>query len=208
MRAMPAGCSKETRRLASENNWVIIDGLAGPSRVSAEAVRAADLVVLPAKPSPYDVGGVRHRGCREGSADQWWRRPQSRFRHHLGEDPHVPGKADCDSPRGIRVSDTYVRTTERVAYRQMATKGGRFLTAGTGLPAMIYSPCETRSRSSSMTLHSRPMRKQEDRNSAFVEQATAPEVEQQHLQPRVRAAERKCTITSPAVLALEEYSAE
>ena len=34
-----------------------------------------------------------------------------------------------------------------------------------------------------MTLHSRPMRKQEDRNSAFVEQATAPEVEQQHLQP-------------------------
>ena len=73
---------------------------------------------------------------------------------------------------------------------------------------MIYSPCETRSRSSSMTLHSRPMRKQEDRNSAFVEQATAPEVEQQHLQPRVRAAERKCTITSPAVLALEEYSAE
>ena len=123
VRAMPAGCSKETRRLASEYNWVIIDGFAGTSRVSAEAVRAADLVVIPAKPSPYHVGGVRHRGCREGSADQWWRLPQSRFRHHLGDDPHVPGKADCDGHRGIRVSGTYVRTTERVAYLYMATKG-------------------------------------------------------------------------------------
>ena len=41
-----------------------------------------------------------------------------------------------------------------------------------------------------------------------MEQATAPEVEQQHLRLRVRAAERKCTITSPVVQALEEYSAE
>ena len=46
---------QETRQLASEYNWVIIDGPAGTSRVSAEAVRAADLFLIPAKPSPYDV---------------------------------------------------------------------------------------------------------------------------------------------------------
>ena len=73
---------------------------------------------------------------------------------------------------------------------------------------MRYSPCETRSRGSSITLHSRPMRQQEDRNSAFVEQAAAPEVEQQHLRLRVRAAKRNCTITSLVVQALEEYFAE
>ena len=39
VRAMPAGGSKETRRLASEYNWFVIDGFAGTSRVSAEAAR-------------------------------------------------------------------------------------------------------------------------------------------------------------------------
>ena len=66
-----------------------------------------------------------------------------------------------------------------------------------------------------MTLHSRPSRQQEDRNSAFVEQAAAPEVEQLHcqipaelhLRLRVRAAERKCSITSLVVQALEDYFA-
>ena len=67
-----------------------------------------------------------------------------------------------------------------------------------------------------MTLQSRPRRQQDDRNSAFVEQAAVPEVEQLHcqipeelhLRLRVRAAERKCTITSLVVQALEEYFAE
>ena len=66
-----------------------------------------------------------------------------------------------------------------------------------------------------MTLHSRPGRRQEGRSSAFVEQAAAPEVEQLHcqipadlhLRLRVLAAERKCTITSLVVQALEDYFA-
>ena len=64
-----------------------------------------------------------------------------------------------------------------------------------------------------MTLRSRPGRQQEERSSAFVEQAAAPDVEQLHCQVpadlhlrlRVLAAERKCTITSLVIQALEDY---
>ena len=64
-----------------------------------------------------------------------------------------------------------------------------------------------------MTLHSRPRGHQEERSSSFVEQAAAPEVEQLHCQIpadmhfrlRVLAAERKCTITSLVLQALEDY---
>ena len=66
-----------------------------------------------------------------------------------------------------------------------------------------------------MTLHSRPRRQQEERKSAFVEQAAAPEVEQLHcqipaelhLRLRLLAAECKCTITSLVVQAVEDYFA-
>ena len=66
-----------------------------------------------------------------------------------------------------------------------------------------------------MTLQSRPRRQQEERSAAFVEQAAAPEVEQLHcqipaelhLRLRLLAAERKCTITSLVVQAVQDYFA-
>ena len=66
-----------------------------------------------------------------------------------------------------------------------------------------------------MTLRSRPRRQQEERNAAFVEQAAAPEVEQLHcqipaelhLRLRLFAAERKSSITSLVVQAVEDYFA-
>ena len=66
-----------------------------------------------------------------------------------------------------------------------------------------------------MTLRSRPRRQQEERNASFVEQAAAPEVEQLHcqipaelhLRLRLLAAERKCSITSLVVQAVEDYFA-
>ena len=66
-----------------------------------------------------------------------------------------------------------------------------------------------------MTLHSRPRQQQEERNAAFVEQAAVPEVEQLHcqipaelhLRLRLLAAERKCTITSLVIQAVEDYFA-
>ena len=63
-----------------------------------------------------------------------------------------------------------------------------------------------------MTLRGRPRRQQEERSSIFVEQAAAPDVEQLHcqipaelhLRLRLLAAERKCTMTSVVLEALED----
>ena len=49
------GLLGQVRSLAPSYDWIIIDGPPGISRVSAEAVRAADVVLIPTKPSPLDV---------------------------------------------------------------------------------------------------------------------------------------------------------
>ena len=46
---------QEVRAIAGGYDWIIIDGPPGITRTSADAVRAADLVLIPAKPSPLDV---------------------------------------------------------------------------------------------------------------------------------------------------------
>ena len=46
---------QEVRAMAGDYDWIIIDGPPGITRTSADAVRAADLVLIPAKPSPLDV---------------------------------------------------------------------------------------------------------------------------------------------------------
>ena len=43
------------RTTSRQHDWTIIDGPPGISRTSAEAVRNADIVLIPAKPSPLDV---------------------------------------------------------------------------------------------------------------------------------------------------------
>ncbi len=53
--AEPSRLIQEVRSSASDYGWVIIDGPPGISRTSADAVRAADLVLIPAKASPFDV---------------------------------------------------------------------------------------------------------------------------------------------------------
>ena len=66
-----------------------------------------------------------------------------------------------------------------------------------------------------MTLHSRPERRQDQRNPAFLEQAAAVDTDQLHcLIPadlhrrlRVRAAEGKSTIKKLVIAALEDYLA-
>ena len=46
---------RDLRNLARSYDWIIIDGPPGIGRTSAEAVRVADMVLIPSKPSPLDV---------------------------------------------------------------------------------------------------------------------------------------------------------
>ena len=45
----------QVRRMASQYDWIIIDGPPGISNISADAVRVADVVLIPAKASAFDV---------------------------------------------------------------------------------------------------------------------------------------------------------
>ena len=53
--AEPGRLLQNARLLARKYAWVIIDGPPGITRTSADAVRAADVVLIPAKASPFDV---------------------------------------------------------------------------------------------------------------------------------------------------------
>ena len=53
---LPSGdLLRELRALSDTYDWVIIDGPPGIGRTSADAVRVADIVLIPSKPSPFDV---------------------------------------------------------------------------------------------------------------------------------------------------------
>ena len=51
----PSRLLRDVRGLAPNYAWIIIDGPPGIGRVSADAVRASDIVLIPSKPSPFDV---------------------------------------------------------------------------------------------------------------------------------------------------------
>ena len=119
---------QEVRRLASEYNWVIIDGPAGTSRVSAEAVRAADLVLIPAKPSPYDVwaasdivDAVKARRGTSGGG------PKAAFVITMSRPRTLLGRQIETALEEYGFPALNARITERVAYPQMAIEGGSVL---------------------------------------------------------------------------------
>ena len=54
----PGQLLQGVRLLGPRYHWVIIDGPPGITRTNADAVRAADLVLIPVKPGPFDVWAV------------------------------------------------------------------------------------------------------------------------------------------------------
>ena len=116
---------QDVRRLATEYDWVIIDGPAGVSRVSAEAVRAADLVLIPAKPSPYDVwaastivDAIKARQAAAGGV------PKAAFVITMAKTRTLLGRQIEAALEEYELPALEARTTERVSYPQMAIEGG------------------------------------------------------------------------------------
>lgn len=52
---MGKSISRDLPKIARDYDWVIIDGAPQVSELSASAVRAADVVLIPVQPSPYDI---------------------------------------------------------------------------------------------------------------------------------------------------------
>ena len=120
----PGQLLRDVRALAPGYQWTIIDGPPGIGRTSAEAVRAADIVLIPSKPSPFDVWAcvdmveaVRARQQATGGPPRAFfvitmARPRTRLVAQVGEALAEYGIAALSS-----------RTTERVAYPTMAIEG-------------------------------------------------------------------------------------
>ena len=122
--AEPGRLLQDARRLAAEYPWVIIDGPAGISRTNADAVRAADLVLIPAKPSPFDVWAasdiVEAVKARQESSHGV---PMSAFVITMARPRTLLGRQieAALEEYGLPVLES--RTTERVSYPRMVIEG-------------------------------------------------------------------------------------
>ena len=115
---------REARRFRSQYQWVVIDSPPGISRASAEAVRAADLVLIPVKASPFDVWAaadiveaIKARQRVSGGAPKaafivTMSRPRTRLSRQVENAVAEYGLALLAS-----------RTSERVSYPQAAIEG-------------------------------------------------------------------------------------
>ena len=133
---------EDVRQESPQYHWVIIDGPPGTSRTSADAVRAADLVLIPAKPGPFDVWAasdiVDAVRARQENSRNWLLAAfvitMSKPRTNLGRQVQA-----ALEDYGLPALES--RTTERVAYPQMAIEGksvleGRDRTAKAEILAM------------------------------------------------------------------------
>ena len=122
--ADPGRLVQDARGFSREFNWVLIDGPAGISRVTADAVRAADAVLIPATPSPYDVWAastiveaVKARQQATGG------RPRAAFVITRARPRTLLSRQIEAALEEYGLPALAARTTERVAYPRMAIEG-------------------------------------------------------------------------------------
>ena len=112
------------KSMAADYDWVIIDGPPGITRTSADAVRVADVVLIPAKPSPLDVWAASDivaavlarqktaRGVPKAAFVITMSQPRTRLGQHIDA---------ALNDMGIPVFQA--RTTQRVAYPNAINDG-------------------------------------------------------------------------------------
>ena len=114
----------QVRRLSDRYDWVIVDGPPGISNISADAVRVADVVLIPAKASAFDVWAatdiVAAVKARQKSSNGM---PRAAFvitmakpRTRLSQQINV-----ALAELGLPVLEA--RTTDRVAYTHAGNEG-------------------------------------------------------------------------------------
>ena len=112
------------RSMATDYDWVIIDGPPGITKTSADAVRVADVVLIPAKPSPLDVWAaadiVKAVRARQKAAKGI---PKAAFVITMTQPRTRLGRNIDDALNEMGIPVLQARTTQRVAYPNAINDG-------------------------------------------------------------------------------------
>ena len=115
---------EQVKFMSREYDWIIIDGPPGITRTSADAVRAADLVLIPAKPSPLDVWAasdiveaVRARQKTSNGA------PKAAFVITMAQPRTRLGRQIDAALSDMGIPVLQARTTQRVSYPNAINDG-------------------------------------------------------------------------------------
>ena len=122
---------QDVRLLAPRFAWVIIDGPPGITKISADAVRAADVVLIPAKASPFDVWAasdiVAAVKARQESSEG---KPLAAFVITMTRPRTRLGRQIDAALAEYGLPTLQSRTTERVSYPMTAIEGKSVLEGG------------------------------------------------------------------------------
>ena len=115
---------EQVRSMSREYDWIIIDGPPGITRTSADAVRAADLVLIPAKPSPLDVWAasdiVEAVRARQKTSNGV---PKAAFVITMAQPRTRLGQQIDAALADLGIPVLQARTTQRVAYPNAINDG-------------------------------------------------------------------------------------
>ena len=90
---------RRVRTAIDEQHWIVIDCPPGITRVNADAIRVADVVLIPCKPRVWGCMGLRgYRRRRKAEAGCQSRLAQGRFHHHYGAPANAFQPADRCGP--------------------------------------------------------------------------------------------------------------
>ena len=114
----------QVRAGSREYDWTIIDGPPGTSKTSADAIRGADLVLIPAKPSPLDVWAASEiveavKARQEATTGA----PKAAFVITMAQPRTRLGKHIDVALEELGIPILQSRTTQRVAYPNAINDG-------------------------------------------------------------------------------------
>ena len=112
------------RSMAAVYDWVIIDGPPGITKTSADAVRVADVVLIPAKPSPLDVWATSDIVAAVLARQKTARGvPKAAFVITMSQPRTRLGQQIDAALNEMGIPVLQARTTQRVAYPNAINEG-------------------------------------------------------------------------------------
>ena len=112
------------RSMVTDYDWVIIDGPPGITKTSADAVRVADVVLIPAQPSPLDVWAAADIVAAVQARQKTARGvPKAAFVITMTHPRTRLGRQIDDALNDMGIPVLQARTTRRVAYPNAINDG-------------------------------------------------------------------------------------